>query len=475
MRLRDLLSDAAVYGSARVVSSVAGALLIPLYVRRLSVSDYGAIENINIFLLLAPPVVGASLYQAVYRFCSPTAEDRAASLGAILVASAWSIGALCFPFYFVAPIMAATVLGGRGVAFAWSLFLLGSVIAVNSIVLTWLNLERRKAAYVATTVGTTVLQMAFAVWFVGVERWGVSGFVAAAVIAQITALCVGLSAVWSDLAFSKSLSRVTAILVYSAAFIPGSLAILAMRSSDRYILAIVNGGDLKEIGLYSMAEKMALPVGLLGAAFSQAFPAFGLRLAANSEDRQVLREIFRLYVVLTAIVSFLCSALALPFLRLVGAQAFLPAAQYTPALTIYLSLNSLVTIGSLAVYVSGKPMAVVAASIAAALVNLLANLLLIPGHGVWGAVWATVLAFVVYNLVVFALAERDLPMNYPFAAAAATYLGTLLAGTMALSGVVGILVGGALLGALLVMTRLASVGDIRRTLTLLRPKTSGTS
>lgn len=475
MRLRNLVSDTAVYGSARVVSSLAGALLIPLYVRRLSVSDYGAVENINVFLALAPPLIGVSLYQGIYRFCSPQAPNRAEALGAILVASVWSMAVSCLPFHFLAPTMAETFFGRRGVEFVWSLFLLGSLLAVNTVIQTWLNVEMRKGAYVACTLGATILQLTFAIWFVGVARFGVSGFVAAALIAQLTALGIGLFAIRGHLAFSNSLRRAWPILAYSAAFIPGSLAVLAMRSSDRYILSIVNGGDLREIGLYAMAEKMALPVALLGAAFSQAFPAFGLRLAAGAANKRVLQDIFRLYVVLTAVVSFVCSALALPFLKVIGATAFFPAAQYTPFLTIYLSLNSLVTIGSLAVYVSGKPLAVVSASIAAAVVNLLVNLLLIPQYGVWGAVWATVLAFIVYNVVVFGMSERDLPMNYPFSAAALTYAASLIAGMVALTGASGVLLGGAAFALVLSMTRLATLDDLRRLISLLRPSPSGTA
>lgn len=470
LRLRHLFSDTLIYGSARVFASMVGALLIPLYVRRLEVSDYGAIENINVFLALAPPVIGLSLYAAIYRFCPPGEAEKRANFGAVLVGTliVMSVGALLFAP--AAAPMASTLLGGRTALFSWTLFLLASIIATNTVLLTWMNVEMMKREYVRATLGATTLQLLLAVLFVGVARWGVAGFVAASVIAQTMALAYAFSVARSHIELSGSIKRLWPMIVYSAAFVPGAFAVFMMRSSDRYILSILNGGDLKEIGLYAMAEKMALPVALLGAAFSQAFPAFGLRLSQGAASQTLLRDIFRLYVASTAVFSFLCSALSVPFLRLIGARAFLASAQYTPFLALYLSLNSLVAIGSLAVYISGKPRAVISSSMAAAAVNLLANLILIPPYGVWGAVWSTVLAFAVYNIVVFWLGEKDFSPGYPFTAATVTYLVTLTAGWFSQKGPGFALVAAATMAIALFATRIVESSDLARLNSLVRSR-----
>ena len=67
-RLKELLRHSAIYGLGSIVARVLGVLLLPLYTRYLSPSDYGLIETLVALSAVLTALVAQGMKSAFFRF-----------------------------------------------------------------------------------------------------------------------------------------------------------------------------------------------------------------------------------------------------------------------------------------------------------------------------------------------------------------------------------------------------------------------
>jgi hypothetical protein len=73
-RLKELLRHSAVYGLGSIVARVVAVLLLPLYTRYLSPSDYGLIETLVALSAVLTALVAQAMKSAFFRFYFDSAE-----------------------------------------------------------------------------------------------------------------------------------------------------------------------------------------------------------------------------------------------------------------------------------------------------------------------------------------------------------------------------------------------------------------
>src|SRR5438045_6937097 len=75
-RLKELFRHSVVYGLGSVVARVLGVLLLPLYTRYLSPSDYGLIETLVALSAVLTALVAQGMKSAFFRFYFDSAETE---------------------------------------------------------------------------------------------------------------------------------------------------------------------------------------------------------------------------------------------------------------------------------------------------------------------------------------------------------------------------------------------------------------
>src|SRR6266704_6365975 len=75
-RLKELLRHSAVYGLGSIVARIVGVLLLPLYTRYLSPSDYGLIETLIALSAVLTALVAQGMKSAFFRFYFDSAEPE---------------------------------------------------------------------------------------------------------------------------------------------------------------------------------------------------------------------------------------------------------------------------------------------------------------------------------------------------------------------------------------------------------------
>src|SRR6185437_9144892 len=73
-RLKELARHSAIYGLGSIVARILGVLLLPLYTRYLSPSDYGLIETLVALTAVLTALVAQAMKSAFFRFYFDSAE-----------------------------------------------------------------------------------------------------------------------------------------------------------------------------------------------------------------------------------------------------------------------------------------------------------------------------------------------------------------------------------------------------------------
>ena len=392
--LKRLGRHSAIYGLGGLVSRILAVLLLPLYTRYLSPSDYGVVETLIALTTVVGIALSAGIGSAFFRFYFDSNEPAARRR--VLRTSFWFI-------------MAVATLGlVVGVAFAGELsqFLFGttkdSKLVAASFVGLWAGMnwaqltnlfrvEERSVAFVSASVANILVTVGATLILVVALDKGPIGVI----VGNFT----GTLAVYSvlvfyrreqlGLEFDRKLLR--QMNRFGLPLVPSALFLWVTNFSDRIFLAKL--ADTHEVGLYSVGVRIASAMVLMLTAFRLAWPAFAYSIEDDREARRTYGFVLT-YLVLVATWMATTLALLSPWIvKWITAPAFESASRVVGPLAF-----SAVAFGGYIVVAIGVGRArrtqfnwVVTG--AAAIVNIALNLILIPPYGMMGAAIATIAAY----------------------------------------------------------------------------------
>ncbi|WPB83586.1 lipopolysaccharide biosynthesis protein [Sediminicoccus rosea] len=387
-RLPAPLRAAALYAVAIAWTKALSLLLLPLLTGYLEPAEFARLELLSSAAEIAALLAGAGLVDTLYRFASSPGREgmamaaRVLGLGVLLAGLGLIIAVLLAPAGALLPLPAPPI----------EVTLLGAAVAMEAVIgvpLAWMRMQGRALAWSVVMVvrGTAQAGLAAALLWSG---YGVAGVLAAgAVAAGFTALLLVLrQSRETGLALEPRIWP--RLLVYGLPLTGGGLASFALGTADRWLLA---GAVTPEaLAHYALAAKIAMVSALLTQPFELWwYPRRIGLLEAEHGHRQTTQVVGMggALVVLAAAGT----ALGGPVLiQLATPPAYHAAVSYLPWLCAALamqSLGSLVNVGCYMGRTGALPMLV---NGAAGVVAILAYLVLIPSHGVMGAIIATLLA-----------------------------------------------------------------------------------
>jgi O-antigen/teichoic acid export membrane protein len=420
--IRRLLRHSAVYGLAGLVTRLTSVILLPVYARYLTPGDYGSIETMAAFQALAVPILRGGVGAAFYRFAY--GEERAA----VIRTSFWftavgaAIGAV-LTFALAEPI-AAALLSGSGDA--------GIVRATALTLWAWLiyeqvgaiyRVEERSLAFARIVACNLAITIAATLTFVVSFGWGPVGAILGNGLGTAAA-AIGMT--WArrrelGLRFDGALAR--RMHRFGLPLVPAAVLTWVVDLSDRFILGQMNGQS--DVGLYAVAAKIASALVLVQTMFSFAWPAFAF---AIEDDDQARSAISRGVAYVVGVSAWLATALALlaPWLvRWLTQPEYAGAADAVGPLAFggaFMVAYLVITIGAGR---GGDTRRFWVVPGAAAILNVVLNLALIPELGIRGSAYATLAANALLAIGMALLGQSVYHIPYRWVA---------MAGSLALGG-----------------------------------------
>ena len=198
-------------------------------------------------------------------------------------------------------------------------------------------------------------------------------------------------------------------------FLPNGIAYMTIEMVDRFLVKGILGKDV--VGLYSANYKFGTIVLLMVVAFRNAWQPFFLKIAPQRDSRTVFSRVLTYYVVLAGTIVLTVSYFIRDVLttRYLG-KFYLFGEQYwdgipiIPVILLSYFFYGIYVILTPGFYILKKSQYMVIFTGSAAVINIVANLVLLPVWGIWGAAVSTWLSYFTMAFTIFLAANRIYPI-----------------------------------------------------------------
>lgn len=410
-----MIRSAIAYIASSAASRVIGLLLLPVVTRYLAPQDYGIWALYSGVLAIIGCFVGLNLHGNITRkFFRIPSTALPGYAGSVLLVLGGSF--LVVTTVWIAALAALPPLAG--VNQGW-LLVLPAVAAAQMII----QLEQTYSRCREQPGRFAVVEIGLALTAAGVSlplliaygwRWQApaTGLIASCTLWAL--LAFARLRMRNDIAWSGGRAEVREILVVSLPQIPHLLGFIVLTNSDRLLLGYFLGTSTA--GVYAIAFTLATPVLMLSEGVFKAWTPWLFRTleagkagpaTTTAAARGALMAIGSLAALTLAYVVVM--RIAFPFLV---DQRYVDAANIFPVLAAAFWMRAIYQVAFSLLLYAGNTTPLAKANVIAAVVNVAANLVLIPVLGLWSAPLALLCGFATLAAVSFAYQMRHFPLPW---------------------------------------------------------------
>jgi O-antigen/teichoic acid export membrane protein len=410
-----------IYGLGVVLTRAVSFMMLPVYTRFLTPTDYGVLQLVQMVLDMTAILLSAGLTSGVLRFYLKAESDderhAVVSSAFFMLCALNALGGLGLAA--AATRIADVFLSGAGPDGALLLrivsitFFLEAFVAVPMLLL---QVRRFAGWYMAASVTRVLLQLTLNIVLVVVLGWGVKGVLIGTLCAN---LIVGGALTFWMLRETGVRMRRSAIRDLRRFGVPYQIATAGsfiLTFGDRFFLEHYHG--LAAVGLYGLAYQFGFLLHSLGPVpFFRAWSPQRLGLA--SEPREVRdRSYNESFLHLNLILISLAVAIVVfirPTLTILSAPEFWPAAAYVPLIVAAFVLQVWTDAVNLGIEVSEQTRFASISVWISVVVILALYAVLVPSLGGMGAAFATMLSMAVRFGCTLRFSQQLWPVSWRWA------------------------------------------------------------
>lgn len=426
--LARILGHLSRYMGASLLLTVASLISFPVLTRLFSVEQYGLLSYVGLVLTMLVGLAKLGMQHAAVRFRSevegrgPAGVDEfvatvvyGMAFTGIAVMAIWALASQLMPdSVWNHPLMKP-------------LLLLTSVLVASrtleSAVVNLLKADERSAELGVFMVVRRYVELAVILVTLFYISRSLQGFYVATILVEVLSLVALM--VWYCRkhpvrlsAFSSSLLKT--MLAFSIPMIGFELASVILSLGDRYVIqSRLGAGDL---GVYSAAYNLSdyLKIVLITSVASTVMPVY-LRLfeqEGQAATRVFLAQVLHFYLLVAVPVVIALVVVGEPLVALVASAKYAPGAAVIPWVIGGMALEGLLPVVGAALYIHKRSKVILNIVVVAAVVNILANLVLVPAYGILGAAWATFASYALMLALALWFGRGSLRLSVPWLALA---------------------------------------------------------
>ncbi|MDA8170722.1 MAG: oligosaccharide flippase family protein [Nitrospiraceae bacterium] len=409
--LKKFFRHSLVYGLGSAIGAVGGFILIPVYTKVLSPSEYGSLDLLNRIADLLVLVKLMGMRQAYIRFFFDREDEgwrRRVTGNVVLFALASSIFfSLCA--YFLRHFITATVFskGGVGdIVYVFTLMLIWIPVDLQvNLGLTYLQIRMKSTAYVSVNFIRFLLFISSNIVLVYYMRKGIAGIFWTQIWTTVFISAGLLFYVWRKATFVLDFGLIKQLLKFGLPYLPAAFFMYLINNGDRYILGM--SSTFSALGIYALAFK----IGMMGTVLlmdplQKVWGPFLFENYSKPGSAYLFGRIFTLFVLANATVALAISSLAPVIIPLISGKDFHSAYKVVPLIalaSVFMGLSDISDAGILiAKRTDLKPMIF---GITAA-ISILLNLVLVPRYAEFGAASALVCSSLAICLLNYNFSSR---------------------------------------------------------------------
>jgi len=414
--MKRLLKNLTIYGLGGILAKSITFLLLPLYTRLLTPSDYGILALVTIVGSVIEILYGFMVSSGFIRNYYDNSEEEKRRI--LFSTALWFtfINALIFSLLGISysENIASLIFKFPGGALYVKLIIISTMLHSCCPVFYGLLMVREQAKkYVTVNIITLITTLTATIILLVVFKWTVKGVLVGQIIGKSIELFILTLMMLKNINLTFSRKALIDMLKFSGPLIPIQLAHIILTLSDRFFLQGYK--DITEVGLYSLGYKFAALIPLFAIQPLKAWGPYIFSLIHNPPKcKSTIADFSRYYLSAILFMALLISVFSREVLMVMAKSDYWSAWK-----VVYILCMSSVFYGFMEFTYNGFAIAknTIIPSflyIFASILNLLFNYLLIPRYGMVGASVATSLSFLCILIGYFVFLKRVYPIPFKY-------------------------------------------------------------
>ena len=428
--LREISGHSLVYSIASLSSSAASILLLPIYTRFLSPSDYGVLEVLDHTNTILSLFIVAGLNSAIPRFVSDSESEaeRCKVISTVTCFCVISAFLLLILAIILSESLSFLILGNTDYRqyIVLNSFLLWAQVVLYVSGLSFIARKESKIYLFYMLVRLTICAIGN-VYLVAILHWGVSGMLYGNLIGfGLIGFVMGVHNARRN-GYGISFPVLMRVLKFSVPLVPAMLLATVMHNADRFLIRVYC--SMEDVGIYGLGYKFPFMLNLLVLqSFSLIWTGATMYEVSKAPDAADQYGRITTYVVgFYLFAQLTLSLLSVPIVRLLAAPQFFPAHQVVPLVSMGLCVHAFYFFFSVGPFLKGSTWLLNLSYLPAALFNIFGNIVFLPGYGFMAAAWVTILTYIVFIVALYFSCKHLTVINYEF-----RRLGTMFGSSVAI-------------------------------------------
>lgn len=411
--IKNISKHSAIYAIGNLISKGVGFFLIPLYTYQLTTADYGILEILDLTAQIIGMLLAMGIAQSVMRFYfeyDDESRDKVIST-AIIVIWIISVPALII-FFFLSAELSNLVFNTPDYSNLFNLIFVTTIINLNiEVPFAYIRIHEKSIFYTVLSLVRLLITITLNIILLVYYKMGIAGILVSGVIASIVISIVLYIYILRNIRIVFSMEILTPMLKYGYPLIGSWIAMFVINFGDRFILQ--NLASLSDVGIYSLAYKFGmLPNLIILGPFMMIWAPKQFAIVKEKNAHNIFPTIFTYF---TLIQIFFCLGIALLIkdtLAIIAAPEYRSAYQYVPIILLGYILFGAYQFVQFGILYRKKTSYLAISNLVVAIINILANMLLIPHYKIWGAAYATLLSFFLLFVISYILSQKLYYINF---------------------------------------------------------------
>ncbi len=406
------LRQYAAYGLGVALTRLAALLLLPLYTRYLSPSDYGALDTLMTLTTLLSPIFllgGGDMGVQILFFKLEEKQQRDDLVISAILSIAGFAGICAVVGALAAPYLVNFLFKSEEYVPALR-FLLADLwlITLLKLFLDNIRLHQQPLLYNAMTLSQIFIVTTANILFVVIWGQGVSGYVTGLLVGDLIITVIAGTLVLSRHRCRPTFSAVPALVRIGIPLLPVSGAYWVINLSNRFFLTQFT--TLAEIGLYGIANRLATGFSIFSVAIQLGWRPYALSIQTKASARSLYSSILLYYWACVGGLGLLMCSVTPWLLPVITTKNFAGAAAYVVPLTLAQVMYGAYFIFSTGIEIRQKTYHLTWIVLLAAALSFIGNSLFIPYWGALAAAAVLAFAYTFASLLVGLVGQRVYPL-----------------------------------------------------------------
>lgn len=424
--MKRYLSKTIDYAAGNFFNKVLLIILLPIFTHFMVPEEYAVYTNLMIFFSFASLIYLLGIQQALFSHFYEVKTDQykfslISSIYFILIFFGLLLSILIIVFR-----QQLSQLVLRSPDHAPLFFYLAIVLFFNmlfSISLSLLNIMEKSRHYAVISALQNVIVLLLIIIFSLQGQFSVSHYFIFLTIASVFASAVGIFQI-TRLLRRMPLSRIEKIyfspqisfslLKFGIIMIPGTIAMLILQASDRYMLTYLSPNTLYDVGIYAAGYRIGMIMHFLVTLVSLVYLPYAMKTAAEPQAQQTNRNMFKYYIIFGSLFGAFIISYSQEIFRFIIAAEYLNSHKIVFVGVISSFLYGIFNIININFYARKRAGNISLAVLLGAVLNIGLNFLLIPKYGIFGAGFASIISYFIIMIFNYSVAALLFKIRYHF-------------------------------------------------------------